>query len=178
MFSDGDDNQGIVLGVLFGVIALVIALVIGLGIYKTRMPRLAVPAGATLAMPAAGAAIVAVPQTGRAAAAPVTGVAVEVSAIKILFEPGQAALPPGAAQALPSVAVQAAAGRTLVVSGFVDSVGDLSRNEVLARERVLAVRNALTALGVSAQRILLAMPSAVGATSNEADTRRVDVRVQ
>ena len=36
MFSQDDDNQGVVLGVLFGVIALVIGLVIGLGVYKTR----------------------------------------------------------------------------------------------------------------------------------------------
>ena len=174
MFSDGDDNQGIVLGVLFGVLALVIGLVIGVGIYKTRMPQLTVPVGASVLVPVAGG--VAVPPV--AAAAPVAGVAVEVSAVKILFEPGKSSLPAGTAQALPSVAVQAAAGRTLVVSGFVDSTGDLSRNEVLARERVLAVRNALTAIGVPAQKILLAMPSAVGPIVSESDTRRVDVRVQ
>lgn len=176
MFSDGDDNQGIVLGVLFGVIALVIGLVIGLGIYKTRMPRLAAPAGVTALAPAGGGTAAVPPPV--AAAAPVAGVAVEVSAIKILFEPGKSTLPAGVEQALPSVAAQAAGGRTLVVSGSVDGKGDLARNEVLARERVLAVRNALTALGAPAQRILLAMPSAIGAVANEVDARRVDIRVQ
>ena len=34
MFSQDDDNQGLVLGVVFVLIALVIALVIGVGIYK------------------------------------------------------------------------------------------------------------------------------------------------
>ncbi len=64
MFSDGDDNQGIVLGVLFGLIALVIGLVIGLGIYKTRMPRLAAPTGAVTPAPAAGVTAPAVPPSG------------------------------------------------------------------------------------------------------------------
>ena len=36
MFSQDDDNQGVVLGVLFGLIALVIALVIGVSIYKVN----------------------------------------------------------------------------------------------------------------------------------------------
>ncbi len=178
MFSDGDDNQGIVLGVLFGLIALVIGLVIGLGIYKTRMPRLAAPVGTVVLAPAMGSGVSAVPPALRMQPVPVAGVAIEVSAIKILFEPRQVTLPPGAAQALPGIAAQAAAGRTLVVSGFVEADGDLARNEVLARERVLTVRNALTALGVPPQKILLAMPSALGVAGTEADSRRVDVRVQ
>ena len=178
MFSDGDDNQGIVLGVLFGVIALVIGLVIGLGIYKTRMPRLAVPTGATVLVPAAGTAGVIEPRAQTMRPAPAAGIAVEISVLKVYFEPGKSALPPAATQALSSMAAQAAAGRTLVISGFVDAAGELSRNEQLARERVLTVRNALGALGVPAPQMLLAMPSGLGSAATEADTRRVDVRVQ
>jgi hypothetical protein len=36
MFSNDDDNQGVVLGVLFGVIALVIGLVIGVGYLQNQ----------------------------------------------------------------------------------------------------------------------------------------------
>ena len=41
MFSSDDDtDHGVVLAILFGVVAAIIGLVIGLGIYKTRAPKI------------------------------------------------------------------------------------------------------------------------------------------
>lgn len=178
MFSDGDDNQGLVLGVMFGLIALVIGLVIGVSIYKTRMPRLAAPAAVVAPAVGPGAFVTgpALVQPVRPAA-PAAGVAVEIAGVKIYFDADQSALPASATQPLSSLAQQAVSGRSLLITGHLANGPDAARNEQLTRQRVLNVRDALAALGVSPQQMLLAIPAAAGGLS-DADSRRVDVRVQ
>ena len=179
MFSQDDDNQGLVLGVVFGLIALVIALVIGVGIYKkNRFVSTAAKPVATAAAPAAPAA----PVTSAAAAALVNpdaaSVIVDHGVVKFYFASGKSALAPGAADALGQVVKEVAAGKRAVVSGFHDATGSAAANAELARQRALAVRNALQSLGVAGDKIELKKPEQLQAVGSNAEARRVEVAVQ
>jgi outer membrane protein OmpA-like peptidoglycan-associated protein len=162
MFSQEDDGQGVALGVVFGIIALVIALVIGLAIHKTGNKASAKPA-----------AVVAAP-----AAADAASVKVENGVVKFYFASGKAEVAAGAADALADVVKGVAAGKKAVVSGFHDSTGDPARNAELAKERALAVRAALQALGVGEDRVELKKPEEMQASGPNAEARRVEVTLQ
>jgi outer membrane protein OmpA-like peptidoglycan-associated protein len=158
MFSQYDDKQGLVLGVLFALIALVIALVVGVGIYQSRLEP--------------------VPAVAVAAAAPApNGASVQVvdGVVKFYFASGKADLAAGANQALADAVKAVAAGKTLAVSGFHDASGDAAINAELAKQRAMAVRDALKALGVAEDKVELKKPeqSLAEGTANEA--RRVEV---
>jgi outer membrane protein OmpA-like peptidoglycan-associated protein len=158
MFSSDDDNQGLVLGVVFGLIALVIALVIGVSIYQTNLT----------AMPAA------------AAAAPMAaddGASVQVvdGVVKFYFASGKADLAAGANEALAEVVKAAAAGKTLMVSGFHDATGDAAKNAELAKQRALTVRDTLKALGVAEDKVELKKPEQTMADGPANQARRVEV---
>ncbi|MBL8370548.1 MAG: OmpA family protein [Burkholderiaceae bacterium] len=162
MFSQEDDGQGVALGVVFGIIALVIALVIGLAIHKTGNKA-----------PAKPAAVAAAP-----AAADAASVKVENGVVKFYFASGKAEVAAGAADALADVVKGVAAGKKAVVSGFHDSTGDPARNAELAKERALAVRAALQALGVGEDRVELKKPEEMQASGPNAEARRVEVTLQ
>lgn len=162
MFSQEDDGQGVALGVVFGIIALVIALVIGLAIHKTGNKASAKPA-----------AVVAAP-----AAADAASVKVENGVVKFYFASGKAEVAAGAADALADVVKGVAAGKKAVVSGFHDSTGDPARNAELAKERALAVRAALQALGVGEDKVELKKPEEMQASGPNAEARRVEVTLQ
>lgn len=162
MFSQEDDGQGVALGVVFGIIALVIALVIGLAIHKTGNKASAKPA-----------AVVAAP-----AAADAASVKVENGVVKFYFASGKAEVAAGAADALADVVKGVAAGKKAVVSGFHDSTGDPARNAELAKERALAVRAALQALGVGEDRVELKKPEEMQASGPNAEARRVEVTIE
>ncbi|RFO98469.1 hypothetical protein DIC66_00830 [Rhodoferax lacus] len=157
MFSQDDDNQGLVLGVVFGLIALVIALVIGVSIYQTNLT--ATPAAATAPMAAEDGASVKV----------VDGV------VKFYFGSGKAELAAGANEALGEVVKAAAAGKTLVVSGFHDASGDPAMNAELAKQRALSVRDTLKALGVAEDKVELKKPEQTMAEGPASEARRVEV---
>lgn len=160
MFSQDDDNQGLVLGVLFGVIALVIALVVGVSIYKTNR---ATPA------PSPAAAAVA---TDGASIQVVDGV------VKFFFASGKADVAAGANEALAEVVKAIAGGKKAVISGFHDSTGDPVLNAELAKQRALAVRAALVALGVAEDKVEMKKPEETQAAGSDAEARRVEVSVQ
>ena len=162
MFSQEDDGQGVALGVVFGIIALVIALVIGLAIHKTGNKASAKPAAAAAAPAAADAA----------------SVKVENGVVKFYFASGKAEVAAGAADALADVVKGVAAGKKAVVSGFHDSTGDPARNAELAKERALAVRAALQALGVGEDKVELKKPEEMQASGPNAEARRVEVTLQ
>ena len=174
MFSQDDDNQGLVLGVVFGLIALVIALVIGVGIYKkNRFVSTAAKPVATAvvgAAPAAAAALLANPDAAS--------VIVENGVVKFYFASGKSALAAGGAQALGQVVKEVAAGKRVVVSGFHDATGSAAANAELAKQRALAVRNALQSLGVAGDKIELKKPEQLQAVGSNAEARRVEVAVQ
>ena len=160
MFSQDDDNQGVVLGILFGVIALVIGLVIGLGVYKTRATSTAKPAPVVQA------------------AADEARVVVENGVVKFYFATAKADLAAGANEALADVVKAAAAGKKLSISGYHDATGDAALNEELAKRRAFAVRDALKALGVADDAMDLKKPEVTTGTGDLAQARRVEVTAQ
>ena len=161
MFSSDDDNQGLVLGVVFGLIALVIALVIGVSIYQTNLMATPAPAAAAPMATDDGASVQVV-----------NGV------VKFYFASGKAELAAGANEALAEVVKAAAAGKTLVVSGFHDASGDAAKNAELAKQRALTVRDALKALGVAEDKVELKKPEQTMADGTANEARRVEVVAQ
>ena len=176
MFSQEDDNQGLVLALLFGLIALVIALVIGVGIYKKN--RFV----STVTKPVATAAAGAPPAASAAAATLVNpdsaSVIVENGVVKFYFASGKSTLAAGGAEALGQVVKDVAAGKRAVVSGFHDATGSAAVNAELAKQRALAVRDALQSLGVAGNKIELKKPEQLQGTGSNAEARRVEVAVQ
>lgn len=117
-----------------------------------------------------------------AAQAPATGdmasVQVEGDVVKFYFATGKADLASGAGAALGSVAKGVGEGKTAVVSGYTDATGDPARNEELAKQRALAVRDALKAAGVAEDKIELKKPEQITASGDNARARRVEVTLR
>ena len=204
MSTQDDDNQGVVWTVLIGVVLLAISLAIGFGLYRTMggaAPATAVagssatlgagsPAGVAPATDsaAAGAAGVAAGTANGAApastadmttaAADGPSIRVENGVVKFYFASGSADLAPGAADALGDVVKGVAAGQTAVISGYHDTTGDPAQNEELAKQRALAVRDALKALGIGDDKLDLRKPELTTATGSNAEARRVEVSLQ
>ena len=179
MFSQDDDSQQrAALIVVFAVIALVVSSVVGMGIYKSKSahgPAKATPAVAV--SPTAGAGL---PATANAAqaASDAASVRVENGVVKFYFASGKADLAAGAGDALQDVIKEAKAGRKLVISGFHDTTGSASKNAELAKQRAVAVRDALKAAGVAEQQIELKKPEQMTASGSDAEARRVEVTLQ
>jgi len=98
----------------------------------------------------------------------------------VLFEVGRAELPADIMRLLgPSLrAAQANPGSRLVLSGYHDASGDAAANAELAKQRALAVREALVAAGIPEQRIELAKPVATLGGSDATLARRVEVTLR
>ncbi len=101
---------------------------------------------------------------------------VDGGVVKFYFASGKSELATGADAALADIAKGVAAGKRAVVSGFHDSTGTAQANAEVARQRAEAVRDALKAAGVAADRIELKKPEPVTAEGPEA--RRVEVRLE
>ena len=105
-------------------------------------------------------------------------IAVVDGVVKFYFATGKAEVADGAAAALADVAKAVAEGKKAVVSGYHDASGDPAKNEELAKQRALAVRDALTALGVAEDKVELQKPAQTQADGPPAEARRVEVTVQ
>ena len=161
--SDDDSQQRFALGFLFALIALVVAGVVGTVVVKRGLGGAKAPAVA--AAPAAAAAV----------ADDGASVRVENGVVKFYFATGKADLAAGANEALADIVKGVDAGQKAVVSGFHDATGDAAQNAELAKNRALAVRDALQALGVAEDRIELKKPEATQGTGSNAEARRVEV---
>ena len=101
----------------------------------------------------------------------------------VLFATGQADLTPVGMGNLRKLAdvMQANPERTVLVEGFTDSVGGAAYNQELSERRAMAVRNALTSMGVAPQRVAMkgygeAYPVASNDTAgNRQLNRRVEI---
>lgn len=73
----------------------------------------------------------------------------------VIFDVGQASLKPGAQTKLQrmAAALQHYPQRHILVEGFTDSTGNPASNRELSERRAQAVRDALTAMGISGDRI-------------------------
>jgi cytochrome c oxidase subunit 2 len=130
-------------------------------------------AGSTTSTAASAAA----PTAGASFTAPGTATAAAPLLARVLFNTGISALPADAAKTL-SPAIEAAtrsAGIRLTVSGYHDKTGDPEKNAELAKERAIAVRDALVAAGVSLERVELRKPQLTEGGTDDTLARRVDI---
>jgi K(+)-stimulated pyrophosphate-energized sodium pump len=111
------------------------------------------------------------------AAADAASVKVEQGVVRFYFASGQAELAAGAADAMTDLVKAAKGGRMLVISGFHDATGDAAKNAALARQRAVAVRDALKAAGVPERQIELKKPEQL-AGGSDAEARRVEISLQ
>ena len=185
-----NEERGVVWAVLIGVVLLAISLAVGMGLYRTSKSvaaGAATAAGATGAAPglaASGAApagslpATTAAMTSGAAAADGPSVRVESGVVKFYFASGSAELAPGAADALGDIVKGVAAGQKAVISGYHDTTGDPARNEELAKQRAIAVADALKALGIGEDKLELKKPEVTTAEGSNAEARRVEVRLE
>ena len=161
--SDDDSQQRFALGFLFALIALVVSTVVGVVVYKRGIAH--APAKA----PAAAVATTAVEVVAEDAAS----VVVEGGVVKFFFATGKADLAAGANEAL-AEAVKGVleGGKTAVVSGFHDATGDAAVNAELSKQRALAVRDALQALGVPEEKVELRKPEVTQGSGSNAQAAR------
>lgn len=182
MFSQDDDGpQGAALTVVFALVAVVISAVIGVGVYKNsqrQAPPNATAQNTATAVPGALSATPPDAAGAALAASDAASVKVENGVVKFYFVSGKSDLAAGAGDALLDVVKGAKAGRKLVISGFHDATGDAGKNAELAKRRALAVRDALTAAGVTDQQIELKKPEQMTASGSNAEARRVEVALQ
>ena len=168
--SDDDSQQRFALGFLFALIALVVSTVLGVVVYKRGIAH--APKAPVAAVVNAGGAAAA----GAVLAEDAASVVVEGGVVKFFFATGKADLAAGANEALAEVVTGVVeGGKTAVVSGFHDATGDAALNAELAKQRALAVREALKALGVAEDKVELKKPEATQGTGSNAEARRVEV---
>ena len=187
--DDDQQSQGVVWAVLIGVVLLAVSLAIGMGLYRTSRGAATAPAAATTGAPMAPAPVsgsgggfspgVAAAGAGiGAAVADGPSIKVEDGVVKFYFASGSDELARGAAEALGDVVRGVAAGKKAVISGFHDVTGDPARNEELAKQRALRVRDALTALCIGEDKLDLRKPAVTTADGSNAEARRVEVTLE
>lgn len=194
MFSQDDEGQqGLVLAVVLGLIAFVLTLVMGISLHRLHrgQPPAPPPVPATAVAVAAPAPVSSAPlpaaspaitppasQSASQAVSDAATVMVEQGVVRFYFASGKADLAAGAGDALGDVVKAAKAGRTLVISGFHDATGDAAKNAALARQRAVAVRDALKAAGVPERQIELKKPEQLAGGGSNAESRRVEITLQ
>lgn len=187
--DDDQQSQGVVWAVLIGVVLLAVSLAIGMGLYRTSRGAAMAPAAATTGAPMTPAPVsgsgggfspgVAAAGAGiGAAVADGPSIKVEDGVVKFYFASGSDELARGAAEALGDVVRGVAAGKKAVISGFHDVTGDPAKNEELAKQRALRVRDALTALGIGEDKLDLRKPAVTTADGSNAEARRVEVTLE
>lgn len=102
-------------------------------------------------------------------------VRVEGGVVTFYFASGKADVASGASNALADVVQGVAAGKKALVSGFHDATGSAELNAELSKQRALAVRDALLALGVAEASIELKKPEETQLGGPAEQARRVEV---
>lgn len=112
-------------------------------------------------------------------ASDVASVFVENGVVKFYFASGKSDLAKDANTALAEIVKGVQAGQKVVISGYHDSTGNAAQNAALAKKRAENVRDALVALGVSADKIELKKPETTqgGGTGDNPEARRVEVQL-
>ena len=181
MFSQDDDGeQRVALFVVFGLIALVIGLILAVGVTKGSgllKTHRGAAVGVLQTKPADSVPAQVAPADAQAAS-DAASVKVEQGVVKFYFASGKADLAAGAAEAMADLVKGAQSGRKLVISGFHDATGDATMNAELARQRALAVRDALMAAGVAESQIELKKPEEVTGSGSDAEARRVEITME
>jgi membrane fusion protein (multidrug efflux system) len=98
--------------------------------------------------------------------------------LSVHFATGKAALDAEAMRLLKGFAPAMKAGTNPIdVSGFADRTGNYAANVELAKRRALAVRDALLAEGIPADRVRLKQPQEVTGPGSDREARRVEIAV-
>jgi outer membrane protein OmpA-like peptidoglycan-associated protein len=175
--NEDESQQNFILAFVLGLIALVILFVIGIVLFQrnhmTGVP--AQPVAATAPAPATTVAVVT--ETVTVVIPDGASIRVAGGVVNFYFATASADIAPGAAEALAIVIKGVESGHKCVVSGFHDTTGDAALNEELAKRRAETVRDVLTGLGVPADKIELQRPPVTAGTGNDAEARRVEVRL-
>ncbi|MFC3875486.1 OmpA family protein [Neisseria musculi] len=107
------------------------------------------------------------------------GVSYDNGVAKFYFATAKTDVAEGAETVAAEVIAAGKEGKKLIVSGFADSTGNAAANEKLSKARAGAVKAFLEAQGVDAANIELRKPeNTTGATGNDAEGRRVEVKVE
>lgn len=179
MFSQHDDSQQrVALFFIFGLVALVVISVIGLGVHKRGSAAKVVGTAASVIIATQPVLTQDGPPGDAQAASDAASVKVEQGVVKFYFASGKADLAAGASEALIDVVKGAQAGHKLLISGFHDATGDAVQNAELAKQRALAVRDALKAAGVPETQIELKKPEQVTGSGSDAEARRVEISLE
>ncbi|MDM0022629.1 OmpA family protein [Variovorax saccharolyticus] len=173
--TDDESQQNFILAFVLGLIAFVIALVIGIVLYtRGQAPG---PAAAPVAAAAPVTTLAVVTETVTVVIPDGASIRVVGGIVNFYFATASADLAPGAAEALAAVIKGVEGGRKAVVSGFHDTTGDPAINEALAKKRAETVRDVLTGLGVPADKVDLQKPAVTTGSGNNAEARRVEVKL-
>lgn len=164
--QDDEPEYRVVALLLISVVVLAVGLALGIGVHKSRGSA-----------PSTGAATVTAPAATAAAVGDDASVVVENGVVKFYFASGKADLAAGALDALGEAIAAAKGGKKLVLSGFHDTTGDPAFNAELAKQRAIAVRNALVGAGVAEGAMELKKPEQTAGTGNNAEARRVEVMI-
>lgn len=181
--SDDDGQQNFIIGFVMALIALVIFFVVGIVLWhkghNAAAAAAATPAAVVISAPAAGAApkVAEVTETVTVTIPDGASIRVVDGVVNFYFATGSADLAPGAAEALAAVIKGVESGRKAVVSGFHDTTGDAAINEQLAKKRAEMVRDVLVGLGVPAAKVDLQKPAVTAGSGNDAEARRVEVKL-
>jgi len=116
--------------------------------------------------------------SGAVTAAEAAAVKVENGVVKFYFATGSAEVAPNAREALADVIKAVQSGNTVLVSGYHDATGDAAKNAELAKQRAMAVGDALKAAGAPEDKIELAKPEQTQADGPAGEARRVEVKVK
>lgn len=161
--SDDDGQQRFALGFLFALIALIVSSVLGVVVYQRGIAHAPAQAPTTV-------------ETNTLIIEDGASVRVDNGMVTFYFASGKAELASGANEALAEVVNGVAQGRKAIVSGFHDATGSAAVNAELSKQRALAVRDALVALGVNESDIELKKPEQMLASGgSNAEARRVEV---
>src|SRR5512139_941703 len=115
-----------------------------------------------------------VPKPDALEAAPTTRPA--GATVSVHFAAGEATLDAEAMRLLKSLAPAMKGGRNPIdVTGFADRRGNRAANVALAKRRAIAVREALLAEGLPADRVRLQAPREVTGSGSDLDARRVEI---
>jgi outer membrane protein OmpA-like peptidoglycan-associated protein len=114
------------------------------------------------------------------APAPVEAAPVETPKAELFFEVGQTAMPANTGAALAPIVSYLAANPMAMaaVSGYHDPTGDAAANEELAKNRAIAVRDALMNAGVAEGRIVMDKPVVTTGDGSLEAARRVEVTIR
>jgi len=173
--SDDESQQNFILAFVMGLIALVIFFVIAIVLYTRG--HAAGPAAAPVAAAAPATTLAVVTETVTVVIPDGASIRVVGGVVNFYFATASADLAPGAAEALAVVIKGVESGHKAVISGFHDTTGDAAMNEALAQKRAETVREVLTGLGVPADKVELQKPPVTAGSGNDAEARRVEVKL-